>query len=256
MAVAFFVSAHRHLGNVGVHGAVGEGEHNAGTAGAAGRPVLQFEFAKVGDEIGFPHMAAGPLGEEVALAGKIAFLALAFGETVGVFKDECVIVEEVDDHRQIVGGDQTSAVLAAAVEMLVFGVERQGEKALGPPFKTVGTAVIGLDGGRAMTFQDIDHLFEEMALGRRFGARVKLDDIHGNEIAAALQVDERALGCKAGPGPGLDLEQIDAEILNDRNAFLLCPVQIGVEQKSRFRGFGHRIASFHFKASCAVHAPA
>ncbi len=153
-------------------------------------------------------------------------------------------MEEIDDHRQVVGGDQAGAVASAAVEMPVAGIERQREQAFRPPFETVGAAVFALHGCRAMAVKDIDDLLKEMALRRRFGPGSQIDDEHADEIAAPLQVNKRPIGFQRCPRPGLDLEQIDAEILNDGNALPAGPVQIGVEQKSRLRRVGHRELPF------------
>ena len=80
VAVALLVGADRHLGDVRVHGAVGEHEHDVGAAGAAVAPGLQLDGGQIGDEIRLPHVVAGPHRDEVALAGKILVLAGAVGE--------------------------------------------------------------------------------------------------------------------------------------------------------------------------------
>jgi hypothetical protein len=44
-------------------------------------------------------------------------------------------------------------------------------------------------------------------------------------------VCDRAVDAEARPGGRRNFEQIDAEILDDRRAFLLAPGEIGVEQQ-------------------------
>src|SRR5499427_1442868 len=82
VAVAFLVRADRHFGDVGVHGSVGEYEHDVGPAGAAIAPGFQLDGGEIGDEIGLPHVIAGPDRDEIAFAGKIFILAGARGEFI------------------------------------------------------------------------------------------------------------------------------------------------------------------------------
>ena len=70
VAVRLLVGADRHLRGVRVHGAVGEHEHHVRAAGAALLPGLQFERGEIGNEIRFPHVAAGPHRNEVAFAAE------------------------------------------------------------------------------------------------------------------------------------------------------------------------------------------
>ena len=88
VAVGLLVGADRHLRDVGVHGAVGEHEHHVGAAGAALAPGLQLERRQVGDEVGLPHVAAGPHRDELAFAAEMVGRALPLGELILVVEDE------------------------------------------------------------------------------------------------------------------------------------------------------------------------
>src|SRR5262245_10063571 len=70
-----------------------------------------------------------------------------------------------------------------------------------------------------------------MALRRGLAARRQVDDEQRHEIAAALQVNERARHAQARPGAGRHVVQIDREILLDRNALGLGPFKVGIAQE-------------------------
>lgn len=113
--------------------------------------------------------------------------------------------------------------------MLILGVERQREQASRSPFEGVFAAVMGLHRGRAVAFQHINHLFEKMLLRRRVTAGIEVKQEHRHEIPPPLEMDRGALCPHPGPGPGLDGEEIDAEVLHHRQVFRLQPIQIRVE---------------------------
>ena len=166
MAMALFVSREGNLGGMCVHGAVGKDEGERGRPGAARIPGLEPEIGKIGDEVGLPHVPAGTHWGELALAVEERRLADTLGEIVRVLEDEFLVVDEVHDQRQVMGGGEQGAVLTRAVEMAVFHVERQGEEALGTPFEAVLAPLGGFDGGAAVPFDDVDHQFEHV-FGRR-----------------------------------------------------------------------------------------
>src|SRR5205085_5273847 len=89
----------------------------------------------------------------------------------------------------------------------------------------------GLDRRAAVARQHVDDFFIEVLLRRTPPGRWKIEHEYGYEVAAALEIGNGAVDAEARPGPGLDLEEIDAEILDDRNVFPLGPVDIGIEQQ-------------------------
>ena len=233
MTVPFLVGADRHFRDMRVHGAVGEHEHDVGAAGAAIAPGLQLDRGQVGNEIGLPHVVARPHGDEIALAGKIRRLAGAIGEIEIGSEHEGFVVKDIHHHRQVRRGDQKRALGAAAVEVPVFGIERNGEQALGAPFEAALGAVGHFDLGRAGAFEHIDDFFVEVPLRRRGAAGRDVEHEHVGEIAAALEMHRRAVDAVARPRRGLDVEQVDAVILDDRNAFALEPIEIRVDAVAR-----------------------
>src|SRR6185436_15227485 len=105
------------------------------------------------------------------------------------------------------------------------------EQALGAPFKAVLATVARLDRGAAITRENVHDLLVEVLLrrGLRTGPKVEHED--RDEVAAALQVRDSAIDAEARPGRGRGCEQVDAEILGDRRAFLVAPGEIGIEQQ-------------------------
>ncbi len=240
VAVALLVGADRHLRDVGVHGAVGEHEHDVGAAGAAVAPRFQFDRCEVGDEIGLPHVVARPHGDEVAFAGEIRVLAGARGELEIGFEHEALVVEGVHDEGQVGGRDEQRALAPAAVEMTVLRVERDREQAARTPFEALLAAVGELDLGRAGAFEHADHVFVEVALRRRRAAGRYLEKKHVGEVAAALEMHRRGFDAGARPHRSLDLEEVDAVVLDDGQAFLGDPVEIGVDAVARLV-LGHHV---------------
>jgi hypothetical protein len=76
-----------------------------------------------------------------------------------------------------------------------------------------------------------------MLLRRGAAARRNFKHKYRHPVAAALQMHERTFAAVAEPRPGRGVhsQQIDAEILVDRDAFLRRPVKIGIEQEFRLR---------------------
>ena len=64
----------------------------------------QLELGEVGNEIGLPHMPPGSLGDELALPREESLPALPSRKGEGIPEDELLVVEEIEDHGQIVGG--------------------------------------------------------------------------------------------------------------------------------------------------------
>ena len=54
---------------------------------------------------------------------------------------------------------ETRRLLTRSVEMLVAGIDRNGEERITAPFETVLLSVGGLDRGRAIALHDVHHVF-------------------------------------------------------------------------------------------------
>jgi hypothetical protein len=104
-------------------------------------------------------------------------------------------------------------------------------RALGTPFETVLASVAHFHGRAAVAGEHVDHFLKHVLLrrGLRGGREIEHED--RDEVAAALEVGDAALDPQTWPRCGRHLEEIDAEVLGDRHAFLLGPGGIGVEEE-------------------------
>ncbi len=192
--VRLLVCSDRHLRGMSMHRAVRQDEFHVRAARAALLPGLELEGSEVGDEVRFPHMPSRTHRDEIALAAEEARAALTLREFAGVFEDEGLVAKKVEKQRQIGRHGKARALPAAAVEMAIARIERQGEEALRTPFETVGPTVARLDRRAAVAREHVDDLLVEMPLRRGLGASGEVDDEDGDEIAASLDVDDSALG--------------------------------------------------------------
>ena len=130
---------------------------------------------------------------------------VAVGERVGVVEHEIDVVIQVHDVRQVRAKQQTHRLLAGGVELLVPGVEGDGEQgALAPLDGVLGLALLP-DSGGALAAHDVHHGVVHVPLGlQRAGGR-DLDDLQaviflvaqprvGDLAAAALPVGQRQRG--------------------------------------------------------------
>ena len=62
-------------------------------------------------------------------------------------------------------------LLTRSVEMLITGIDRNGEERISAPFETVLLSVGSLDRGRAIALHDINHVFINMLHRAGFRAR-------------------------------------------------------------------------------------
>src|SRR5205807_2326724 len=72
--------------------------------------------------------------------------------------------------------------------------------------------------------EDGDHLFLKVPLRRGLATRRDLHDLHVDKVAAAGEMRERALRLEPWPGCDVELEQIEAEALVDRDVLLRDPL--------------------------------
>jgi len=221
--MTLLVGADRHFRNVGMHDAVGKNEHDVGRAATPVGPSLQFKLFEIGNEIGLPHVIAGPDQHKVSFAGIIFVLASALGKLKRGIEDEAFVMEGVHDQRQIGGRDDQCAVAAAAVEVAVLGIERDREHTARTPFEAAPGSVAEFELRAAGALQHIDHLLVEMPLRDGRAAGQDFEQEHVGEVAAALEMAGRSFDSKARPHLGLDVEEIDAIVLRDGQALLLYP---------------------------------
>src|SRR6516164_3485468 len=71
-------------------------------------------------------------------------------------------------------------------------------------------------------------------LRRRRSAGANVEQKHIGEIAAALEMNRRAIDAAVTrPRRGVDSEQVNAVVLGDRNAFAAKPIEIGIDAVAR-----------------------
>src|SRR5581483_6047806 len=98
------------------------------------------------------------------------------------------------------------------------------------PFE--GTLSFGrVDGGAPAPREHVHDLFVQMALRRGAPAGRELADVHVREVAAAQAVREGAARLHPRPRRELERQQVEAEVLVDRDALALRPLAVGVAQE-------------------------
>ena len=153
VAVALLVRGGRELRDVAVHRALGHGEADVPAAGAALLGLDQRQVDRVGDEVRVEQQAL-----LLALGREVVRLAVeALREVVGRAEDEVDVVVEVDDRRGVGRRDEPRDLGARAVEVLVVGVQRDGEQRARAPLEgDLGAGVVPHLGG-AVAGEDQDH---------------------------------------------------------------------------------------------------
>ena len=222
--MGFLVGADRELGDVARHRALGHVEADVPAAGAAFLGADERQVDRVGDEV--RHQQEALLlrlgGEIVGLAGE------AVGEIGRHVEDEIDVVIHVDDGGRVGHRDIADALLAGAVEMLMPGIERDGEDGAGLPFEGDALAGIVPHAGRAAAVEHQDHLLVQLPLRRELAARRDLADVAVVRGARGLVVDEHALAALARPGFQFDGAQIRHVLrADDVEPFLAHEAQIG-----------------------------
>src|SRR5262249_49452229 len=115
-----------------------------------------------------------------------------------------------------------------AVEMLMPGIERDGEHSAGLPLERDAIAGVVPHCRRAAAVECQDHLLVELALGRERSARGNFAHIAVVRGARGFVVDERPAGAAPRAGLQLDGAQVrDIMRADDVEALIAHPAQIG-----------------------------
>src|SRR5688572_6397064 len=78
VAMRLLVGANRHIGDMGMHRAVCENQHQILAAGSSTRNLPQLDRIHVGYEVRFPHMVSGPDWDKSTLALEVSSLSGSF----------------------------------------------------------------------------------------------------------------------------------------------------------------------------------
>src|SRR4029453_13427071 len=206
------------------HQTIGTLQHHVLPPPATLFPIFKFEIASIGDEISVPHSTRISL----ALAAKVFGLA---GETIreitrGV-ENEVGIMKEVEEHRDAVGGKKASRLGPLAIEVLVRGVERQGEQAPVLPFKGLLRSFVVPNSRRPASFENKNQIFIKMSLRACLFARSYLQNISTGCSLRAFHVVEGPFSSGSVPRFQFNLLQIlDKKGLNDGYPFFELPFLI------------------------------
>src|SRR6516225_2898055 len=82
-----------------------------------------------------------------------------------------------------------------------------------------------------MPRQHVDHFFVEMFLRGSLFARPDVDNKHGNEVAASLEMGRATLDAYSWPRRRWNFQEIDAKVLRNGNSLPSDPIQIGIKQQ-------------------------
>ena len=163
---------------------------------AAFLPLLEFEIASVGYEVGVPNST----GIRFPLAAEIFGVAVEpVSKVARRVKDKIGIMEEIENDRHAIHGEKPRRLVARAIEMLIPGIERQGEKTPLLPIKGLLRAPIIPNGCCAPAFEDINHVFIEMPLGIEGLPRRNLAHVSTGRSFRAFHVDERTIASGSVP---------------------------------------------------------
>ena len=223
MRVRLLVGADGKLRDVARHRTLGHIEADVSAPCAAFLRRNQRQVDDVGHEIGRKQITLGlRLGAEIVRLARKTVL-----EVVSGVEDEIDIVIKIEDRGRIGDRDVTRRLLARTVEMLVPGIERNGEHRARLPLESDACAGIVPHRGGAAPVQYQDHFFVELALGGEFFARRDFADIAIVRRARGIVIDIDALAAPARPGLQIDGAQIgNVMAADDLKAFTAHPALI------------------------------
>src|SRR5689334_13235790 len=186
------------------HRALGHLEEDRPVALAALVPGDRLDVDRVSDEVRLQHAVF----VEPAAAGEVAFLAFeAVGEDVRIVHDEVFAMKEIKDERRGRHRDDARLAVALAVEVLIIGIEWNGEEAALLPLEALLRPVFLPHRRRAAPFEDIDQFLEEMALRAQTLSRRDAAYVSVVEITRAFEIDEDAVA--AHPLPPFERHVVD-----------------------------------------------
>ena len=193
---------------------------------AALGPIGHGHVRRVRQEVGLPHP---PLVHRSGAGGPPLIGRQAVREHVGVVPDEVGRDELAQHPRQVGDRDHPRGLGAAAVEVLIPRVHRDGEVRPLRPLEGLLLGLVVPDGGRPAAAQDVDDLVVHVVIGVGLAGRADLQDVLVG-LLVAVEVDHRAVAPLARPVVELQLvEVLDVEPPVDLRPLILLPVLIGVD---------------------------
>ena len=198
--VALLVGGRAELRNVAVHRPLRHREADVATAGTAFLRRNQRQVNGVGDEVRLQQQAVLLVlgGEVVRLTGEPP------DEVVRGVEHELGLVVEVDHRRHVRRRHEPGRHRAGAVEVLVPGVQRNGEHRARPPLEGDLLAGVVPHRGGPVPGQHQDHLLEQLSLRRQLLACRDLAHVAVVGGPRCFVVDEHAAPAAACPRLQLD----------------------------------------------------
>src|SRR6266481_5991120 len=201
MAVGLLVGAYGKLGDVTLSVVVGHFQHRVDTTGAPLLPSIEKHVRRVGDKVRLPD----PSVEQLPVPAEIVLLARIAGAKHMIAVEHEFVVSEKPHHGRSVGhGNVAGRLVAAAVEVLVPGVERYGKETSGVPFKALLTLLILPDRRCATARNHINRELVHVMLRLGLASRPDLDDVTIIGHVAVGDVDDGAAATLTLPRPQFD----------------------------------------------------
>src|SRR3989338_1349133 len=230
VAMGLFVGADGEFRDVTGSGVFGQLKFNVVSPGPALAVIHQLEVAHIRHEVGLPNIArklkaliVSCMEEPLAVKVTISAIEPVLEREV-IVEDEVQVVQEVD-HRWR-GGDCQAArgFIAAAVKMLVPGIEGSREERARVPLESL-LPILAIPYGRsAFAADDIDGLLEEMPLGLKVLSRRDLADVTVIDLPCPLHLKKGATASFALPPLQFYASNIlDKEGLDHRHTLGLDP---------------------------------
>src|SRR5262245_33795255 len=206
------------------HRAISHLQHHVLSASATLFPIFKLEIASVGDEISVPNSTR----ISFALAAEVFSLAVeTIREITRGIENEIGIVKKIENDRHAVDGEKSRRLVPLAVEVLVPGVERQGEQTAVLPFKGLLRSLVVPNSRRTASLENKNQVFIKMSLRVCVFARSYLQNVSPGCPFRAFHVDEGSFSSGSVPRLQLNLLQIlDKEGLNGGYPFSYLPLLI------------------------------
>ena len=164
------------------------------------------------------------------------------GNENGLSNRKYLVAEDIEQERQVVGGNDPHRLDARDVEQPVGRVQRRREQRARPPFEAVDLALADLDDGAAVPGEHVKDLVVEMARPIRGAAGRNVDHVErrrnrrGRAVGRTPRDNRRRAAATARSRP----REIDRDALDDRHPLARRPFEIGIDQVTEPIVIAHR----------------
>src|SRR5919108_6517791 len=152
--------------------------------------IDQLKSGDVRDEIRIPRAVA--LNHPTFAVEISLFTAEAIGKFERIGENKIQITKTVNHHRSVCKRDESRRPISLNVKMLAPSVERWREHTALLPFEGLLTAAFAPNGGRAAPLDDVDQLFEQIALRQSLPLRRNFTDVTVATTPGTKQINKGA----------------------------------------------------------------